>query len=71
MAITHKIIATSFVRGQGVLDISSRYQVPIATVENAVRVHLRRDMYVAPEQLTIEQKPEQLTIAERYGEITV
>lgn len=70
MAITHKIIATSFVRGQGVLDISARYQVPIATVENAVRLHLKRDLYSIPEQMNINTK-EQMTIAEVYGEITI
>lgn len=70
MAITHRVIATSFIRGLGVLDISARYQVPIATVENAVRVHLRRDMYAAPEQMTIDNK-EQMTIIERYGSIQV
>lgn len=70
MAITHKIIATSFVRGQGVLDISARYQVPIATVENAVRVQLKRDFYSIPEQLVIDNK-EQLTIAEVYGTVTI
>lgn len=70
MAITHKIIATNFIRGGGILNISVQYQIPIATIEYALRKHLKRDFYSIPEQFTIDNK-EQLTIAEVYGEITV
>jgi hypothetical protein len=70
MAITHKCIAMAFMRGWSVKSISILYGVPSETVENAVRVHLKRDFYSIPEQLTIDNK-EQLTIAEVYGEITV
>lgn len=70
MAITHRLIVTSFVRVQGVLEISARYSIPITSVEHSLRVHLRRDTYIAPDQMTIDNK-DQMTIAERYGEIEI
>lgn len=70
MALTHKSVNTSFFQGMGISDIAAKYKVPVTTVENAIRLQLRRDIYVAPVQHKL-LKDEQITISEIYGEITV
>lgn len=68
--INYKTIATKFVQGYGVADVCKLYNIPSTTVEHALRCGLKRDMYAAPEQITIDNK-EQMTIAEVYGEVDI
>ena len=73
MVLTHKIVNAGFFRGLGVADLATKYKVPITTIEHAIRIQLRRDIYIPPTQESIfsEQLPRQMTVSEVYGDMEI
>jgi|HubBroStandDraft_1064217.scaffolds.fasta_scaffold13278_7 hypothetical protein len=68
--VTNSLLKRRFLSGEGVIDVANRYKLPLTTVENALRVALKKDAFQPPVQMTIDHK-EQMSIAEVYGEITI